>query len=189
MKFLRRTWSRYSKLGKKRKKKQVWRKPTGRDNKMREKRKGYPAVVSIGYKKDKKEHKKIVNVNTLKELENIQKDEIVILGKMGEKKKIEFAKLAKEKKIKISNLDTEKFLKNIEEKTKKKIEEKKKAEEKGKKKKDEKQLESAPKGVPSDINRNTIEGKETDKQSSKNEELTNKKISEPLDKSNKEAEK
>jgi ribosomal protein L32E len=38
-KFLRRIWSRYSKLGKKRKKKQVWRKPRGRDNKMREKRK------------------------------------------------------------------------------------------------------------------------------------------------------
>jgi len=36
-KFLRRTWSRYSKLGRKRKKKQKWRKPTGRDNKMREK--------------------------------------------------------------------------------------------------------------------------------------------------------
>lgn len=50
-KFKRRTWSRYSKLGRKRKKKQVWRKPTGRDNKMREKRKSYPKVVSTGYEK------------------------------------------------------------------------------------------------------------------------------------------
>jgi large subunit ribosomal protein L32e len=115
MKFLRRDWSRYSKLGKKRKKKQVWRKPTGRDNKMREKRKGYPAVVSIGYKK-KKEDKKINIVHTKKDFENIQKDAIVIFGKIGKKKKIEFSKIAKENKIKISNLNIEKFLKNIKKK-------------------------------------------------------------------------
>ena len=145
MKFLRRTWNRYSKLGRKRKKKQIWRKPTGRDNKMREKRKGYPSVVSIGYKKNKKEHKKIVNVNMLKDLENIQKDEIVIFGKMGQKKKIEFAKLAKENKIKISNLNVEKFLKKIEEKAKKKVEEKKKAEVKKPKKEKKVEKESEPK--------------------------------------------
>ena len=40
MKFKRRIWNRYSKLGKKRKKKQVWRRPTGRDNPMREKKRG-----------------------------------------------------------------------------------------------------------------------------------------------------
>ncbi len=132
MKFLRRTWSRYSKLGKKRKKKQVWRKPTGRDNKMREKRKGYPAVVSIGYKK-KKEGKKIIIVHTRKDFENIQKDAIVIFGKIGQRKKIELSNIAKEKKIKISNLDIEKFLKELEKKEKKKAEEKKKVEVKSKK--------------------------------------------------------
>ena len=131
-KFLRRTWSRYSKLGRKRKKKQVWRRPTGRDNKMREKRKGYPAVVSIGYKKAKDEHKKIVKINNLKDLDKIQKDEIIILGKMGKKKKIEIARKAKEKKIEISNLNIEKFLKSIEKK-----EEKKKVEEKPKENKKE----------------------------------------------------
>jgi large subunit ribosomal protein L32e len=155
-KFLRRTSNRYSKLGKGRKKKQIWRKPTGRDNKMREKRKGYPSVVSIGYKKGKKEHTKIVNVNALKDLENIQKDEIVIFGKMGQKKKIEFAKLAKQKKIEISNLNVKKFLNKIEEKEKKKVEEKKKAEAKPKKEekkgkesesKEEKKVEEKPKEV------------------------------------------
>jgi len=45
--FLRRLTNRYLKLGKKRKKKQKWRKPKGRHNKMREKERGYPAVVSI----------------------------------------------------------------------------------------------------------------------------------------------
>ena len=125
-KFLRRTWSRYSKLGKGRKKKQVWRKPTGRDNKMREKRKGYPAVVSVGYKKGKNEQKSIIRIYHQKDLVKIQKGDIVILGKMGKKKKIEIAKKAREKKIEISNLNIEKFLKNVEKKKmKKKVEEEK----------------------------------------------------------------
>jgi len=54
IKFLRRVWKRHSKLGRGRKKKQVWRKPTGRDNKMRERKKGHPSVVSIGYRSEKK---------------------------------------------------------------------------------------------------------------------------------------
>ena len=70
-KFLRRTSNRYSKLGRKRKKKQVWRKPKGRDNKMREKRRGYPAVVSIGYKKGK--HKTQIIINNVKDLEKKMK--------------------------------------------------------------------------------------------------------------------
>ena len=162
-KFLRRTWSRYSKLGKRRKKKQVWRRPTGRDNKMRERRKGYPARVEVGYKTSEKGRKKIMKINNLKDLEKVQKDEIVILGKMGQKKKIEIVKKAKEKKIEISNLNVRKFLKKIEEKAKKKADEKKKLESK-KTKKEEKikeKSESAPKGVPSS------EGKEKPKEAEK----------------------
>ncbi len=117
MKFLRRDWSRYSKLGKNRKKKQKWKNPKGRDNKMRERRKGYPAVISIGYKKDKKNLGKIENkvpviVKNLNELEKIKKNEIVILGRIGKKKKIEVAKKAEEMKIKIHNLNIKKFLNN-----------------------------------------------------------------------------
>ena len=116
VKFLRRTWSRYSKLGKRRKKKQVWRKPTGRDNKMREKRKGYPAVVSIGYRSNKKSRdklmdKKPVKINNLKELEKIKENEIAIIGGVGKKKKIEIANKAKEMKIELYNMNPEKFLK------------------------------------------------------------------------------
>ena len=121
--FLRRTWSRYPKLGRGRKKKQTWRRPTGRDNKMREKREGYPAVVSIGYKKSKKLGKKIVVVMNLKDLEEIKKNEITIIGRVGKKKKIEILQKAKEKKISFQNINTEKFLKkNL------KIKEEKKAE-------------------------------------------------------------
>ena len=110
MKFLRRTWNRYPKLGKRGKKKQVWRRPTGRDNKMREKRRGYPAVVSIGYKKKKKLGKRII-VRNIKELDAIKKNEIVIIGKIGKKKKIEILKKAEEKKIPVQNINTKKFLK------------------------------------------------------------------------------
>ena len=125
VKFLRRTWNRYSKLGKRRKKKQVWRRPTGRDNKMREKRRGYPVVVSVGYKRDKKlrgniKNKKPVIVKNLKELEKIKENGLVIIGKIGKKKKIEIVKRAKKMKIKIHNLNLEKFLNSLEKKTKEK---------------------------------------------------------------------
>ncbi len=121
-KFLRRTSNRYSKLGKRRKKKQVWRKPTGRDNKMREKRKGYPAVVKIGYKKS--EHKSFSIIKNIEDLKKIQNNESVILGKIGKKKKIEILKKAKEMKIKIYKINIEKFLKENEKKNKKeKVEE------------------------------------------------------------------
>lgn len=107
--FLRRTSNRYSKLGKRRKKKQVWRRPTGRDNKMRERRRGYPVRVSIGYKNADKE--KEVIIQNLKELEKVDKKLIIIVGNVGKKKKIEIVKKAKELKIKLSNLNADAFLK------------------------------------------------------------------------------
>lgn len=120
-KFLRRTWRRYSKLGLRRKNKQKWRRPTGRDNKMRERRKGYPKRVEIGFGRDKKlkgtvEGKKAVRVNNLKELEKVKKNEIIILGKIGKKKKMEIVKKAKEKGIEIYRLNIHKKLNKPEEK-------------------------------------------------------------------------
>ena len=111
--FFRRTWNRYSKLGKGRKKKRVWRRPTGRDNKIRERRKGYPARVSIGYSGDKKLKGKINNktpvlVNNVKEMERINENQIIIIGKIGKRKKIELIKMAREKSIPIYNIRKEK---------------------------------------------------------------------------------
>lgn len=108
IKFLRRTSSRHSKLGRKRKAKQVWRKPKGRHNKMREKRRGYPTVVKIGYRKG--DHKSLITIHNIKELEKAKEKGIIVVGKIGKKKKIEIAKKAKEKGIKIYNLNVEKFL-------------------------------------------------------------------------------
>ena len=130
MKFIRRNWTKASRLGKGRKKKQVWRAPKGRHNKMRKKRKGYPIKVMVGFGQDKKERNLIKNqkpviVNNLKELEKIKHGEIAIVGKIGNKKRIEIAKKAKEKKIPIHNINVNKMLKKIEKK-KINIEEKKK---------------------------------------------------------------
>lgn len=114
-KFLRRSSDRYSKLGIRRKKKQKWKRPNGRDNKMREKRRGYPAVVSIGYGTGRKE-KKIIIMN-VKDLEKIKENQKIIVGRIGRKNKIEIAKTAKEKKIKLDNLNVDKFLKSFEKKS------------------------------------------------------------------------
>ena len=116
VKFLRRTWRRYSKLGKGRKKKQIWRRPTGRDNKMRERRRGYPARVSVGYISSKELKNKIdgktpVKIMNVQDLEKVGKNEIVIIGKVGKKKRIEITKIIKDKKIQTKNLNETKFLK------------------------------------------------------------------------------
>jgi large subunit ribosomal protein L32e len=119
VKFVRRTSSRYSKIGLRRKKKQVWRRPTGRDNKMREKRRGYPAVVSLGFRTEKKIRGQIgdkapVMVKNIQDLEKVTKKDIAVLGKVGKKKKLEIAKKAKAKGIEFSNLNVKQLLKKAE---------------------------------------------------------------------------
>ena len=108
-KFIRQDSGRYSRLGKKRKKLQKWRKPRGRDSKMRLKRKSYPSVVSIGYKSPRKDLGKIrgknpILVHNLNELKKSGKNSIVIIGKIGAKKKLDLIKYASENKIEIHNL-------------------------------------------------------------------------------------
>lgn len=116
MKFIRRSHDRYSKLGLRRKKKQKWKKPTGRHNKMREKKRGYPPVVSMGYSSDKKEKGLIegkipVIIRNINDFKMMGENETAIMGNIGKKKKLEIVKIAEEKKIKILNLNIKKFLK------------------------------------------------------------------------------
>jgi large subunit ribosomal protein L32e len=123
-KFLRHTAHKYSKLGLRRKKKKIWRRPTGRDNKMREKRRGHPAVVSIGYSTDKNTRGNVMKktpvvVRNVQDLQKVQKNQIVMLSGIGKKKKIEIAKKAKELKVEIFMLNIDKFLKVNEKKDKK----------------------------------------------------------------------
>lgn len=110
MQFQRRGWYKHKRIGKGKKRMVGWRKPKGRDNKMRENRKGRPPIVSIGYK-NKKENKKRVMIYNLNDLENIKKGDVVILGKIGRKNKIEIAKKGQEKGIIFQNINLKKLLK------------------------------------------------------------------------------
>ena len=113
MRFLRRNVKLHIRIGKNKKKKQSWRKPKGRDNKMRESRKGRSPLVSIGYK-NKAKTEKIPVIYNIVDLENSSKNEKVILGKVGKKKKIEILKKGLEMKINFHNINAKKFLKKNE---------------------------------------------------------------------------
>ncbi|MBS3091994.1 hypothetical protein J4466_01100 [Candidatus Pacearchaeota archaeon] len=117
-KFLRRNTTQYLRLGKKRKKVRKWQRPKGRHSKMRQKRKGYPVNVSIGFRKDSRTRdkingKKVMLINNLEELKKANNESVLILGKIGGKKKIEAAKIAKEKNLNIINFNYNKLLKKI----------------------------------------------------------------------------
>lgn len=131
-----------------------WKRPKGMQSKMRLHRRGYRKSVTPGYGSPKivkgldASGLKIVNINSLKELEGIDKASqgIIISGSLGNKKRVEIIKKAKETGIKILNIkDTDVYVKNIEDKFKKKKEEKakkvKKKEEKKKKAEKEKPKE------------------------------------------------
>ena len=121
VKFIRRNWRFKSRLGKGRKKKQVWRRATGRHNKIREKRKGYPIKVMIGFRTEKKKRNTIQNtkpviVLNVKGLEKVGKGQSALIGKVGNKKRIEILKVAKERKIAIVNLNVKRKLKMLDKK-------------------------------------------------------------------------
>ncbi len=148
-KFLRQVWRNYSKLGRRRKKKQKYRKAKGVDSKIRLKMKGHPVRISIGFRSEKKKRGLIkglkpVMIYNLDDLKNLKEKEIAIIAKIGDKKKIEIAEQAQKGKIKLLNLNPEKFLKEIEDKSKKakeKREARQEKKEKGKKRKKEKKEE------------------------------------------------
>jgi len=114
--FLRSDWYKASRLGKNRKNKQLWRKPKGRHNKKREKKRSRGKQPSIGYSMTKIERGRIhglmpVLVFNPQDLIKIKKDQIaVVSSKVGIKNKIEIAKKALESKIKIKNLNSQEFL-------------------------------------------------------------------------------
>jgi len=127
-KFKRTDAVKYSKLGVRRKKLQKYRKPRGRDNKLRLNMKGHTRKVKIGFRTAKKtrgeiNQKQPILIHNLNELKNIQKNQIAIVAKIGIRKKIEIAKYAKEKNIEV-NFNPEKFIKKTEEYLKKAKEEK-----------------------------------------------------------------
>ena len=102
-KFQRQDSTRLSKLGKRRKRIQTWRKPKGMHSKMRLKRKSYPKSPNIGYKTPKSPQLKLIN--NLKDLDSTNKDNILILSsKVGAKKKLDIIKKSKDLGLKITNV-------------------------------------------------------------------------------------
>lgn len=124
MNFKRRDSDKLSKLGKGRKKKQVWRRPNGRDNKMREKKKGKPQVVSVGFKQEEshrgliKERNPVLIYN-VSDLLKMRESDVGVVASLGKKKKLEVAKKAVEKNLDLYNMNAQKYLK-LNEKPKKK---------------------------------------------------------------------
>ena len=108
-KFIRTDSKRHSRLGKNRKKLQVWRRARGRHSKIRRKRFGYPRMPKIGYATSRKESGlvqglKPVLVSNMKEISNVKKGSIIILARVGAKKKLEMIKKSHELGFKIANL-------------------------------------------------------------------------------------
>jgi len=107
-KFFRKDWNKKIKLGKSVKKKRKWRNAKGGDSKVRLKENGYLRRPAIGWRADKRIRGKIEGfvakrVETLKELNEVKKDEAIIIGKIGRRKREEITKIANEKGIKILN--------------------------------------------------------------------------------------
>lgn len=107
-KFVRTDSFRFSRLGKNRRKLQVWRSAKGMHSKIRRRREGYPAIPTIGYGSPKELAGKVngltpVLVHNLNELQNLNKHSIAIIARIGAKKKIEMLKKASELGIKVMN--------------------------------------------------------------------------------------
>ncbi len=147
--FLRKDTFKKSKLGRKRKKKQKWKRPRGRHSKLREKRTGHMIQPSIGWSSPKavrglvQELKPRLIFNAA-ELDYLKEDEIGVVGKIGKKNKMEIAEKAAAKNIRLLNLNAKKFIKRFKKELEKKKEGKakaKKATETKQEKKEEKKEE------------------------------------------------
>jgi len=115
--FLRTNVWLYSRLGARRKNKQVYRRARGGENKLRLKRKGRLRNVSIGFRSEKKTRDLVrglrpIVIHNIKEIKQIKKDEIGVLAKIGKKKKIEVANYILENKTQLLNFNAKKFLRN-----------------------------------------------------------------------------
>lgn len=105
--FLRRNTFKVSAIGKKRKKKQKWRRARGRDNKTRLMEKGYGKMPKIGYSSSR-ETRNLVNglqplfIKNINDLNNATNNNFLIISRtIGRKKRIEIMKKIKEKNLKV----------------------------------------------------------------------------------------
>ncbi len=113
--FLRKDTFEMSRLGKTRSKKQKWRKPKGRHNKLRAKKRDVGSLPGIGYRAPKLVRGtlaglKPVMIKNQKDLEKLHEGDIAVLASLGLKKKIQIAKKASNMVVQFLNFDVGKFL-------------------------------------------------------------------------------
>jgi len=104
--FYRRQWRMKSRL--KRKSERKWRRPRGRDNKIRLKFKGLARKAEIGWGNAKKDYGKIDGavpnyIENIKQMGSLQKGQAIIISRIGGKKKKDIIKKANELGLKILN--------------------------------------------------------------------------------------
>lgn len=181
-KFKRTDFAKYSKLGVRRKKKQIYRKAKGRDNKIRLKMKGHIRNVSIGFRtkktgRDLIQKLKPIRVYNLSDLKKIGSKEIGIIAKIGTKKKKELLEAVVKENIKIT-VDAKKELEKIDEKLKKLKEKKKNIQEKkiARDKKAQKEAEKKAKKQAKEEKSENVKADSSKKESEdkKNKEADNK---------------
>jgi len=107
-KFLRTDWHKKIRLGKGVKKNQKWHGAKGRQNKLRLNRKGRMQRPKVGWGSDNKirgfiDGVKTVRVENLKELNMVKKGNAIIIGKIGNKKKLSILEKAKAMEIIVLN--------------------------------------------------------------------------------------
>jgi len=165
-----------------------WRKPRGFQSKMRLQRKGYNAIVKVGYRTPRVLRGRLENglleiaVISPSDLKNIQKDQIALISRtLGNRKRLELLKEAKKLKQRISNYSNidakiSEIENNLVERKKRRSDskskktekakklEKKEEEKKNKGKKKEKKIEK-----PKDESKKTPAEKETKSESKKKE--------------------
>jgi large subunit ribosomal protein L32e len=165
-----------------------WRKPRGFQSKMRLQRKGYNAIVKVGYRTPRVLRGRLENglleiaVISPSDLKNIQKDQIALISRtLGNRKRLEVLKEAKKLKQRISNYSNidakiSEIENNLVERKKRRSDskskktekakklEKKEEEKKNKGKKKEKKIEK-----PKDESKKTPAEKETKSESKKKE--------------------
>ena len=169
--FIRQEYNKRKRLPKK------WRRPRGIQSKLRLRRKGKPARVSIGYGTPKKVRhftldgfKKVI-VNNIKELKEIKEKEIAVIARtVGERKKLAILKEAQKLGLKIYNFPKIKeAIEKIEEKHKKKPKKEKKEKTKEEKPKEEthKVEDKAKEEKPKEVKDESKTPKKASEQSSK----------------------
>jgi len=147
-KFIRAGYWAYSKLGLRRNKKLKYRRTNGIDNKVRLRMKGHLRNVSIGFRNEKSERHNLnglspKKVHNIEEMKKVSKEEIAVIGNIGNRKKMELMEYALKHNIKVYNINPKKFVEKIKHEMEKKREEKLKKE--GKKKEKEKRAKEGEK--------------------------------------------